>query len=716
MESDCPRSPSGRLYRRRSAGAALALLLLFTLPLPAQTDSPPELDHPVTQDELPPLEKPATQVSGKLTLELSGATSLDESKLKQDLSRQVENIESFGLDEAGAYDAAFYAEQLYRKEGFAQVHVQEEIRGSWTLRLNIEEGPRTKIGKLAIQGNQAFDTPQLHDYLLGPTRERYPRIKEDLDLPYVKSEIDAGLGLVKRLYAAEGYLDAVISDVAVTFSPDGGRADLHLDIAESRRYIFGELRWKGDLLFPRDELAKAIAEETKDAFTQGRLAAAERKLTDYYKQRGYFTATVATEADPALAIGGRVPVLITITPGSLYHYDGISVTGNKDVSTDFMEKRFARLEGRTYDPDQLDRQFRRLIETGLFRSVNITPVAIGGDLVHLNVDVEEAPPREVGLGAGFATAEGGIFTASYADKNLWHTGRPFNSEITISGKGYSGEVGYQDPWLWDTEFRLATRLYAVTREQEGYTKQDVGAETSLARRIGRHWRVSGFLRAEHTTISDVGITPFDLIGPDDYATVSLGLNQTFDFRNNRALPTSGYFFTNTLEIAPPGLTDVNFIRSTTQFSMYIPVTARSNLALGARANLVKPLQGGAEGLPIDERFFNGGATTVRSFKEMYLGPKDDNGQYPIGGETALIVNVEYTFPLVGDLKGATFFDAGNVMPDIGDFGSDDLRYAVGLGLRYNLPIGSMRLDYGYNPDKRAGEDTGAFHFAIGVAF
>jgi outer membrane protein insertion porin family len=667
-------------------------------------------------DELPALDEVPAELNGKLNLELAGVSSLDEAKLREDLARQIENIQQYGLDEAGAYDAAYYIGQLYRKEGFAGVVVREEIRGPWTLRLNVAEGPRTRVGDLAISGNRAFDTPTLRNYLLGPTRERYPRIKEDLDLPYVKAEIDAGVGLVRRLYAAEGYLEAVVEDLRTILTPDGSRADLRLALVEGRRFTFGEIRWAGELLFPRDELAKAITEETKDAFTEGRVAAAQRKLLDFYKKRGYFTAEITCAADPALAVGGKVPMLVTVTPGGLYRFDGIRVTGNDDVSTDFMEKRFQRLHGRTYDPDQVDRQFRRLIETGLFRNVNITPVAVEGGLVRLDVAVEEAPPKEFGVGAGFATAEGGIFTASYGNKNLWHSGRPFNSEITFSGRGYSGEIEYRDPWLWDTEWRLATRLYAVTRDEEGYTKQDLGFETNLSRRIGRNWRFGAFLRAEHTKLSEVLIEPFALIGPDEYAVYSVGLTQTFDRRNNRALPTSGYYFTNTLEVAPPGLSDVNFIRSTTQFSAYIPVTRRSHLALGARANLTKPLAGGPEELPIDERFFNGGSTSVRSFKEKYLGPKDDKGEYPIGGETALILNVEYTFPIVGDLQGATFFDAGNVMPDIGDFGTDELRYAVGAGLRYNLPIGSMRLDYGYNPNRKPGEDAGAFHFAIGVAF
>ena len=132
-------------------------------------------------------------------------------------------------------------------------------------------------------------------------------------------------------------------------------------------------------------------------------------------------------------------------------------------------------------------------------------------------------------------------------------------------------------------------------------------------------------------------------------------------------------------------------------------------------------QTSAADIPIDERFFDGGSTTVRSFAERDLGPH--NNGYPIGGDFFTVFNVEYTFPIFGELQGAAFVDAGNLLPNVDNYfadgvsaGLEDMRYAIGLGLRYKLPVGPIRLDYGYNPDRHQGEDTGAFHFSFGFAF
>ena len=144
------------------------------------------------------------------------------------------------------------------------------------------------------------------------------------------------------------------------------------------------------------------------------------------------------------------------------------------------------------------------------------------------------------------------------------------------------------------------------------------------------------------------------------------------------------------------------------------MTQNTSLAVGARGGIISA-KGGPDALPIDERFFSGGANSVRSFRERELGPRDILG-YPIGGTAYTTFNVEYTFPLAGDLKGAVFGDAGNVTTSVQQYGLTEMRYAVGAGLRYNLPFGPIRLDAAVNPTHKDGEDRGAILFSIGVAF
>ena len=240
-------------------------------------------------------------------------------------------------------------------------------------------------------------------------------------------------------------------------------------------------------------------------------------------------------------------------------------------------------------------------------------------------------------------------------------------------------------------------------------------------------------------MTDATIDPI-LLGETSYFVSSVGFTQTLDLRTNPLTAPRGFVFDNTVDFATSALgSDVDLLRATGRVSYYLSFAPeqpqlvgedlnksglrkwfeRSLLAFGARSGIVYPLDTAgvpdALAIPIDERFFIGGSTTVRSFGERDLGPHDRRGN-PIGGEFYTIFNVEYTFPIYGELLGAVFVDAGNLLPDARSPGLDDMRYAVGAGLRYNLPIGPMRLDYGINPSPRANEDFGAFHFSFGFAF
>ena len=691
----------------------LAMTLALVSGGPAQTDSaavheipppPPVLQAPVA----PPLQK-----RGKLQLEFTGTGNFRPSQLREGIARQIQTIEEYGLDDANVYDAVFFLESFYRKHGYSQVEVTSKVLGPWQLLLTVNEGPLTRVGAITFVGNEAYDATALTNYLLGPTRERYPRIRQDARLPFIESDIYSGVDLIRRLYAAEGYLDSQIDPPDFAFNADNTSAAINLNIKEGIQYKFGDIRLEGQLVFPRETLLQTILAETKNIYTEGRLAAAQRKLEDFYKKHGYFAVSIDAEGDPAAAVDGKVPAVFRIKSGPLYHFDGVTVSGAEGVKPSFIEKRLQRLQGKVFDPDAIDERFRELIETGLFRNLRITPEAIAGDQVRLDVSVEEAKSKVVGFGLGYASFYGLIVDLSYTDRNFLSSGRPISFTAEWNQRGLSGEFRYTNPWLFDSDYRFEVRAYALTSTLKGYAKNEFGVQPTFTRSLTRNWDVSAFFLAKYVVLTDILITPESLVGPEDYSVVGFGLSQSIDFRNNKVLPTKGFIFQTSVDFAPDGLGAVSFVRGNARFSYYVPVTSKSSLAFGARAGLISPLS--SEQLPIDERFFNGGASTVRSFSELTLGPKDRLG-YPIGGESFTVFNVEYTFPIWGDLYGALFADAGNVVQEAANFGVENMRYAVGGGLRYNLPIGAMRLDYGLNPSPRPGEAQGAFHFAIGAAF
>ncbi|MEO8206031.1 MAG: outer membrane protein assembly factor BamA [Chthoniobacterales bacterium] len=693
-------------------GISLALLMMSAVEGFPQTGGAPERQAPYIPN-LPPIDTPRPKMQGKLDVDFIGATAFNQRQLRRAVVRAVNTIEEYGLDEPNAYDTAFYVRAFYRQRGYPEVVVKERITGPWRLQLTIEEGPYVTIGGVVIEGNKDINEKTLIKHLLGPIRERYPRVRKDNDLPFIESDIWSGADLVSRLYASKGYLNAAVEPPVITMNSAQTSAHIAMRITEGIQYYFSNVRFEGETIFPEKVLLDEIIQSTGGIYSDGRLMAAQGKLEDYYKKRGYFKASVTAEGNPEVAIEGKVPVVFHIIPGALYHFDGTTVAGTNGVKPVFLENRFRKLHGKVYDPALIDNKFRELIRTGLFRHLSIIPQAIEGDQVRVDVAVEEAKPKTFGIGAGYGTFLGAGVDASYTDNNFLGTGRPFSIETELNQRGYNGEIIYRDPWLWESDYALNLRLYGLSTRLKGYSKYELGFQPTLTRYLTDHWRVSAFVRADYVSLYDVYIEPSSLVGIKDYFVASVGFNQIIDYRNNILLPTSGFILETNLNFAPSGISEVPFLRGRASFSYYLPVTKRSTLAFGARAGIISSLS--QNELPIDERFFNGGDYTVRSFSELTLGPRDNAG-YPLGGEAFTVFNVEYTFPIIGDLQGATFVDAGNVVQNASNFGLQNMRYAVGVGLRYNLPIGALRLDYGLNPSPATGEAQGAFHFAIGVAF
>ncbi len=658
---------------------------------------------------LPPPQPKRT--GAKIDVVWTGNTAFDGGDLNQAIAEQIATIEESGLTPALADDAAFFTQVFYLNRGYSQVEVTETILSPARLRLAIREGPLTELGEVTIRGNTSYTDEQLREYVIGPTRERFSRLKGDL--PYIESDVtETGVDNIRGLYQAQGYLDAEVPPAEVRFSRDKRRADVTITVKPGIQYQFGDVNFTGDLPFAEAKVREVIESFVQKPYTEFQVVNMQRALAYYYKTQGYYRAKVTAESDKALAVRGRVPVLLRVDSGKLYRFDGVSVEGTDRLRPTFLVNRFQGLSGEVYSPEKTQEIFRKLMQTGLFKQLKVNLRPVNEDELEINLKAEEAKAKELGFSLGYGTFEGGIFGVQAGDRNLFGNGRPLNASLEYSQRYIKGEILYEDPWFLETDYELQLKLSALSTDFDGYSKFEVGFRPEVTRQITEHYKVSVFALARQVNVTNRGIDVEEL-GPTSYLASSLGLSQTLDTRDSALNPRGGLVFNSTVDYGSSAFgSQIEFVRTTARLSYYIPLMKKTLLALGARGGVIKPL--GMEELPIDERFFNGGSRSVRSFNERELGPKDSNG-FEIGGETFTIFNIEYVFPIFGDLLGATFLDAGSVGRRVED-GIGEMRYGVGAGLRYNLPVGPLRLDYGYNPSPREDEALGAFHFSFGFAF
>src|SRR2546421_4977562 len=341
-------------------------------------------------------EKRAKQTS---IIEFRGEQAFKENELRVALKEEITTIEDFGLSPARADDLAFFLEVFYRKHGYAKVDVHYVIESGVRLRLNINEGPRFLLSQVIFDGNAHEPADKLFEYIVGPTRERYSRAEKRL--PFVAADLEEGTHLAQRFYVADGFLNAVVDPPREKFLADSSGVDVVVPIHEGRQYFFGNITFSGQTVYGAEALRGQISDLLQRPYTDVRVDDIPRRLEAYFKARGYYDVKVVADGAPDEEVNGGVPVHIVVSPGAVYHFDGVTVTGLRQLHPSFVTKRFTRLEGQTYSTDALHKRLRKLMNTGQFNVLQIKPGLVDGHLLRLDISAEEAKSKELGFWVGF---------------------------------------------------------------------------------------------------------------------------------------------------------------------------------------------------------------------------------------------------------------------------------------------------------------------------
>jgi outer membrane protein assembly factor BamA len=243
----------------------------------------------------------------------------------------------------------------------------------------------------------------------------------------------------------------------------------------------------------------------------------------------------------------------------------------------------------------------------------------------------------------------------------------------------------------------------------------------VGKELTEYWKGDLTYRYESIKITNLSDgASADLVresGTNAISSMELGIN--FDNRDNVLEPTKGNFIENSFKLAGgPFGASKDFWKYYLRASRYFPLFLGSVLEVRGRMGLAEKYSD-TGWVPIYERYFAGGAYTIRGYDERKVGPIDQATKDPLGGDSMLIGNIEYLYPLFSFLKVATFCDMGNVWSKMGDIGSGGIKYGAGFGVRLKTPIGPIALDYGIPFNKEPGEENkkgGKFHFSMSHGF
>lgn len=594
-------------------------------------------------------------------------------------------------------------EAFYRLSGFSTATAAEPVvmtkaDGTMTVEFPVNEGSQTIVTDVRTEGNEEIVTDALPALQL--------RAGEPLNPQMLHEDVVA----LQTFYADRGYVEVQVVPRVET-SEDGTTATLAYVIAEGPQVNVDEIIVRGNTYTDRDVVLRKTDLRSGNPFSYTSILEAQRELY----RLGIFQRVEIQPTQTDTTVGDR-DVVIQVEEGR-----NLTVTGaiGLRVTRGNQEGNGAG----TSDPE----------------------------------DPEEPEEPTEGISRNGGTEIRERIAGAIAHRNLFGTGRYLGFEGVYSGDEREAFITYREPFISRWNVPLQVQIFQSddsTRLGTKILQRGTSIEALKVARLQTRWS----LRYEYKTSRCEGgsicveIEKGNPVPSLDRSLLNIQISSftpTFfwDTRDDILDPHRGFFTSASVEYAFPFINaDAGFWKEYLQGAYYIPVSERTTFALSGRIGLIQPYarhipteedpSTGLLPIPLSERFTAGGETTHRAFALERLGTlcvdEDFNDilgcegtltqlvkggpVLPLGGNSLILLNAEYRFPIFGDtFGGAVFGDIGQVFAG-SRIKFDELRYGAGIGFRYLSPVGPLRLDIAMPFDKKWYEDSFQYFLSLGYAF
>jgi len=655
------------------------------------------------------------------------------------------------LDRDKVAEGVERVKKLYSEQGYLNARVDFAIslveNNQAIVQLDIAEGSRLLIQKVSFEGNRAFPDSELKGLMA--TKEKwflsFLTNRGVLDRDILTND----LAIVSSYYYDHGYINHKVDDPVILKQRDG--IEVVIRIEEGDAYRVGRVEIGGELITDAETLLKKMQLTTGQIFRGSRLRADISTISDLYSDKGF----AFVQVEPVTKVNGEeknVDVALVVTRGPPVYFNRIMVAGNTKTRDKVVRREMEVVEQELFSGDKIKKSRNALQRSGYFEDVQLaTKKTDQGDSVDLSVEVKEGPTGTFSVGAGYSSGDSFIFNTSVSERNLFGRGQSVNASFDLGTTRQDFVLSFTEPYLYDSPLTLGVDGFNTRREYSDFTsrKTGLGARTSYPlKRLDLPYfkRPSGngndgknegdylpFIEYSRggvgyeltrEKIGGIGSTTAASIRDEKGSswTSSLAPNLSYDSRDHFFNPTEGTSAGFFVKYAGLG-GDNNFLKGDARGRWHYPVlkdpdwggtyTVALGGALGYGIGL-KERFNGKKDLPLFERYFTGGMSSVRGFKERSLGPKEAGDI--IGGDKLAVLSAEMLFPIMEQygLRGVAFFDMGQAFrksDNLFDFA--EFRRSIGVGGRWLSPFGPLRVELGFPLNKKSGDDTSVVGFSLG---
>jgi outer membrane protein insertion porin family len=672
----------------------------------------------------------------KITFE--GNNELTTEKLKEGftlLPRTAFNIQLIN-------EAAEKIRLKYQDAGFYDavvVPVINELKGGdRNVVFYIEEGQKVKIADIIITGNNALSTEEIKKSL--KTQEYWFFSFLGRSGALRTEELREDVETIKNLYYNKGYIQVQVDEPVIvpkqytfrecyfwghkkTFTRKNELV-IRINVKEGEQFRVGSVNIKGNQIISTEDLEKEIKLKRGDIFSRDVLRQDVNTIIDRYDSLARPFANVV----PLFDINQNnktVAITIDIQEGGEVRIGRIDISGNSKTRDKVIRREMRLAEGDLYNKKALKRSYERLNNLNFFETVEIVPQRRQMEpIMDLDVKVKEKLTGTLSIGGGYSSVDKLVGIAEVTQGNLGGRGQLLKLKLQWGQAGTTNlyVLSFMEPYLFDKPIWGKIDLYNQTQQYDGYDLKSNGIGLSAGKSFGEYVSTSLRYSLDSSLVSNITLTaPFTIqqqLGNygDRITTSALTWSLARDTRDFYLDPKTGSKNSIYAEYAGGPLGgDANFFKTVGDSAWYFPLFWDTVFMARGRYGYVESIID--KPVPVGERFFVGGPSTVRGFRFGSAGPRDSQLN-AIGGTKEMLFNFEYSFPIVpaARLKGVLFYDVGKAFDADENVRLSELRQSTGWGFWWLSPIGPLKFEWGYIVHKRPTDQPSQFEFSIGAMF
>ncbi|NNE93465.1 MAG: outer membrane protein assembly factor BamA [Verrucomicrobiales bacterium] len=651
-------------------------------------------------------------------VEFQGNSIFPTKKLENKIDLKVNEA----IDESVIQEGRTEIQEMYRKKGFPEATISYGISapdsaGYSIVTFKINEGGRGVLRTVEFVGNSAFSGRELTKVMEQKPKSLMPFGKKGRS---DAASLQEDVARIEDHYKDHGYLNARVVNVS-RVQADSENVDVVMTIDEGSPYTVAGVSVVGVEQIPYEtEIAPYLKTAAGNVYSGSDQKSDVQLIEDQYGSRGFVDSRVNTQFQEAGP--GMVNVIYQVSEGNAFRVGQVHIEGNTKTKDEVIRRELALLPGENYDTVKLAASKRRLRNMNYFSDVETVPLDTSYlDEKDLLIRVSEKPTGTINFGAGFSSIDDLVgfveVTQTNFDIGNWPSltgaGQRFRMSLRAGTERRDFQMSLTEPWFMGHRLALTGEVFYrdLLFLSDQYDQTVYGGSLSLRKSLFE--RVYGVLKysAENYEIdAESGASDFFTAEEGDFFKSTIGTDIVYDSRDDLYLPTEGQRVSAGFEFAGLG-GDVDDVAYSISGEKHLELPY--NFILTGRGRYKA-----SDGDHIFTRQFLGGANNLRGFDFRDVGPKDPESLEVVGGDESWFATAEVTFPLVPKIRGAVFYDVGQVSGGPSGTVGGGTNSDWGVGLRLFLLGGApVRLDYGIPLDADEFNDSsGRFNFTIGYTF